>query len=95
MSNKAFSRLSSRDQEITRKVCMKYTRRLTERTRKDNVEALKIILNRGVKSISHAPGELEKFKELLDQALLEVDPKSLPRDTLQKVKDTLREYRAR
>ena len=95
VSNKAFSRLSSQDQEITRKVCMEYTRRLTEKTRKDNSEALKIILSRGVTSISHAPGELEKFKKLLDQALLEVDPESLPRDTLQKVRDILKEYRAR
>ena len=95
VSNKAFFRLSSQDQEITRKVCMEYTRRLTEKTRKDNSEALKIILNRGVKSISPAPGELENFKELLNQALLEVDPESLPRDTLQKVRDILKKYRAR
>jgi TRAP-type C4-dicarboxylate transport system substrate-binding protein len=94
VSNKTFSRLSSEDQETTRKVCMKYTRRLTERTRKDNDEALKIILSRGVKNIPLAPGELGYFKEILDQAVLEVDPKSLPKDTLQKVRATLKEYRA-
>jgi TRAP-type C4-dicarboxylate transport system substrate-binding protein len=95
VSNKIFSRLSSQDQEITRKLCMKYTRLLTERTRKDNDEALKIILSRGVKNIPLAPGELESFKEILDQAVLEVDPKSLPRDTLQKIRAALKEYRAR
>jgi TRAP-type C4-dicarboxylate transport system substrate-binding protein len=94
VSNKTFSRLSPEDQETTRKVCMKYTGRLTDRTRKDNDEALKIILSRGVKSIALAPGELEYFKELLDQAVLEVDPQSLPKDTLQKVRATLKEYRA-
>jgi len=94
VSNKTFSRLSSEDQETTRKVCMKYTRRLTDRTRKDNDEALKIILSRGVKSIPLAPGESEYFREILDQAVLEVDPKSLPKDTLQKVRATLKEYRA-
>jgi hypothetical protein len=73
---------------------MKYTRLLTERTRKDNDEALKIILSRGVKNIPLASGELGYFKEILDQAVLEVDPKSLPKDTLQKVRATLKEYRA-
>ena len=94
VSNKTFSRLSSQDQETTREVCLKYTRRLTEKTRKDNDEALKIILSRGVQSIPLAPGELEYFKEILDQAVLEVDPKSLPKDTLQKVRAALKEYRA-
>jgi TRAP-type C4-dicarboxylate transport system substrate-binding protein len=94
VSNKTFSSLSSQDQETTRKVCMKYTRRLTDRTRKDNDEALKLILSRGVKSIPLAPGESEYFKEILDQAVLEVDPKSLPKDTLRKVRATLEQYRA-
>ena len=95
VNNKTFSSLSPQDQETTRRVCMKYTHLLTEKTRKDNNEALKIMQSRGVKSISLAPRELENFKKLLDQALLEVDPKSLPRDTLQKVRDTLKEYRDR
>ena len=94
VSEKIFSRLSSQDQETTREVCLKYTRRLTERTRKDNDEALKIILSRGVQSIPLAPGELEHFKKILDEAVLEVDPKSLPKDTLQKVRAALKEYRA-
>jgi TRAP-type C4-dicarboxylate transport system substrate-binding protein len=94
VSDKIFSRLSSQDQATIRKVCLKYTRLLTDRTRKDNAEALKIILSRGVKSIPLAPGESERFKEILDQAVLEVDPKSLPKDTLQKVRATLKKYRA-
>ncbi len=95
VNNKTFSSLSPQDQETISRVCKKYTRLLTDRTRKDNDEALKIILSRGVKSLSLAPGELENFKELLNQAVLEVDPQSLPRDTLQKVRATLKEYRAR
>ena len=34
------------------------------------------------------------FKEILIQAITEVDPKSLPKGTLQKVRSTLEEYRA-
>jgi len=94
VSNKTFSRLSSQDQKTTKKVCGKYTRRLTERTRKDNDDALKIILSRGVQSIPLEAKESAYFKEILDQAVLEVDPKSLPKETLQKVRATLKEYRA-
>lgn len=94
ISNKMFSRLSPQDQETARRVCMKYLRRLTDRTRKDNEEALGVMLKRGVEKIHLQPGELERFKELLNQAINEVDPEVLPRDTLRKVKATLEEYRA-
>ncbi len=94
ISNKFFSRLSPQLQETTRKVCMKYLRRLTDKTRKDNQEALNLILKRGVKKITLEPGELERFKELLEQAISNIDPKVLPEDTIQKVRVTLEEYRA-
>ena len=94
ISNRVLSRLSPQDQEITRKVCAKYLRRLTDRTRKDNQEALALILQRGVQKLNTDPDELNHFKELFDQAMAELDPKFLPKDTLQKVRKTLEEYRA-
>lgn len=94
ISNKVFSRLSPQLQDTTRRITMKYLRRLTDRTRKDNQEALSIILKRGVKMITIEPAELERFKELLDQAIRDIDPKVLPSDTIQKVRVTLEEYRA-
>ncbi|MBT8406053.1 MAG: TRAP transporter substrate-binding protein DctP [Deltaproteobacteria bacterium] len=94
MSNKTFSRLSPQDKETTIRVCRKYLRLLTEKTRKDNQQALELMLKRGVKKIAIDPNELNRFKELLDQAMADVDPKVLPRDTLKKVTKTLDEYRA-
>ena len=73
---------------------MKYMKFLTDRTRKDNNDAMKIIVSRGVKKIPLAPGELDRFKEILNQAITEVDPRSLPKETLEKVRNTLKEYRA-
>jgi hypothetical protein len=52
------------------------------------------MLKRGVKRITIDPNELNRFKELLDQAMADVDPKVLPKDTLQKVTKTLDDYRA-
>jgi TRAP-type C4-dicarboxylate transport system substrate-binding protein len=94
ISNRAFSRLSPQDQEITRKVCAKYLRRLTEKTRKDNREALDLMLKRGVQLLTIEPGDVNHFKELFDQAMADVDPKFLPRQALQKVKKALEGYRA-
>lgn len=94
MSNKTFSRLSPQDRETTMRVCKKYLHLLTERTRKDNQEALELMFKRGVKRITIDPNELNRFKELLDQAVADVDPKVLPKDTLQKVTKILDEYRA-
>jgi TRAP-type C4-dicarboxylate transport system substrate-binding protein len=93
ISNKFFSRLSPQDQETVRRVCRRYLHRLTEKTRKDNQEALNLMLKRGVKKITIEPDELERFEELFDQAMSGVDPKILPKDTLQKVKKKLDEYR--
>ena len=94
ISNKVFSRLSPQDQEITRKVTAKYLRRLTDRTREDNQQALDLMFKRGVQKLTTEPDELNHFKELFDQALAELDPKFLPKNTLQKVRKTLEEYRA-
>jgi len=94
IDNKIFSRLSPRDQETTKRVGAKYVRQLTDRTRKDNQEALEIMLKRGVTKIELEPGELERFKKLLDEAMQEVDAETLPRDTLRKVESLLKQYRA-
>jgi len=94
MSSKTFSRLSPQDKETTIRVCKKYLRLLTEKTRKDNQQALELMFKRGVKRITIEPNELNRFKELLDQATADIDPKVLPRDTLQKVTKTLDDYRA-
>jgi TRAP-type C4-dicarboxylate transport system substrate-binding protein len=93
ISNKVFSRLSPQEQEITRRVCAKYLRRLTEKTRKDNQEALDLMFSRGVKKLTMGADDLNHFKELFNQAIADVDPAFLPLDTLQKVRKALDQYR--
>ena len=93
ISNKAFSRLSTQDQKILRKVCANYLRRLTDKTRKDNQEALDLMLKRGVQKLTIEPDELNHFKVLFDQAMADVDPKFLPKQTLRKIRKALETYR--
>lgn len=94
ISNKVFSRLSPQDQEITRRVCAKYLRRLTEKTRRDNQEALDLMFSRGVKNVKIGPDDLNHFKKLFNQAIADIDPKFLPKDTIQKVRKALDQFRA-
>lgn len=94
MSNKVLSQLSPQDQTITRRVCAKYLRRLKEKTRSDNQEALDLMFSRGVKKLKLGPDELKHFEELFTQAVADLDPKFLPQDALQKVRKALDQYRA-
>jgi TRAP-type C4-dicarboxylate transport system substrate-binding protein len=95
MDGKVYGRLAPDLQATLKKVCAKHLRRLTEKTRKDNDEALRIILQRGVKSITPEAREVERFKGLVEEALGDMDPKYLSRETLQKVRDELVNYRSR
>ena len=94
MDGKVYGQLAPDLQATLKKVCAKHLRRLTEKTRKDNDEALRIILQRGVKNITPAPREVERFKGLVEEALSDMDPKYLSRETLQKVRDAITKYRS-
>lgn len=93
MSNKAFSKIPSQYRQAVEQVCAKHLRRLIEKTRKDNEDALKLIYARGVTQITVEPAEIERFKQLLDQAMEDIAPESLSRDYLGKVTAMLEAYR--
>lgn len=95
ISNKTFARLPAEYQQTLKLVCSKYLRRLNEKTRKDNKQAIQLIYKRGIEKITPEPAEIQSFKELLNQSMADMDPNYLPRDYLRKVKATLEEYRTR
>jgi len=95
IDGKVYSQLGPNLQASLKKVCAKYLRRLTDKTRKDNDEALRIIFQRGVQKVTPEPREVDHFKALMEEALGDVDPQYLPRGTLQKVRDEIAKYRSR
>ncbi|HYR02709.1 MAG TPA: TRAP transporter substrate-binding protein DctP [Syntrophobacteria bacterium] len=95
IDGKVYSLLGPNLQASLKKVCAKHLRRLTDKTRKDNEEALRIILQRGVQKVTPEPREVDHFKAVVDEALGDVDPKYLPRESLQKVRDEIAKYRSR
>ena len=94
INKRTFSRLPAQYQQTMERVCAKHLRRLIEKTRKDNADALKLIYRRGVTKITPEPVEFERFKKLLDQAIEDIEPEALPRAYLEKVMAMLETYRA-
>ncbi len=93
LDKKVLDKIPAPLRETLRKVCDKHLRRLTERTRKDNAESLQVILKRGVTQITPKAAEVEEFKRVGDEAVMALDPKYFPKDTFQKVKVWLSQYR--
>ncbi|UCG12585.1 MAG: TRAP transporter substrate-binding protein DctP, partial [Deltaproteobacteria bacterium] len=92
MSNRAFSRLPAELQAITKRVSAKHLLRVTAKTRQDNEDALNLMFKRGVQKITVEPVQVEQFKQLLDQAVNDINPKHLSRDYLRKVREALGEF---
>jgi TRAP-type transport system periplasmic protein len=95
IDGKVYSQLGPNLQASLKKVCAKHLRRLTDKTRKDNEEALRIIFQRGVQKVTPESREVDHFKALMDESLGDVDPEYLPRKTLQKVRDEIAKCRSR
>jgi len=95
VDKKVFAKLPAPLQETMKKVCAAHLRRLTERTRKDNADALELIFKRGVKKVTPDAAQVEGFKKLSESAMNDLDPKFLPRDTSARIKTWLAEYRSR
>jgi TRAP-type C4-dicarboxylate transport system substrate-binding protein len=93
VDKKTFARLPAPLQETLRQVTAKHLARVIERTRKDNDDALQVILKRGVRMVTPKPAEVEHFMTFSEGAMKDLGPEFLPRDTMKKVNTWLAEYR--
>ncbi len=80
--------------QTMREVCAKHLKRLNEKTRQDNDEAIQVILKRGVQKVTPNAAQVKGFIDLRDKAMASLDPKFLPPDAVARVKSALAEYRA-
>lgn len=93
IDKKVMARLPQPLQETLRKVCAKHVHRLVAKTRKDNNEALEIIVKRGVIKVSPEPVQLEAFRNLSDQAMADLGPNTFPLTTYTAIRTQLTEFR--
>ncbi len=94
LDKKAFARIPQPLQVRVKEVCGKHVRRLIERTRKDNADAMEQILKRGVQRVTPTLEQVRAFKELSDSAMNDIDPKVLPPDTTRAVRGLVAELRS-
>jgi len=93
MDKKFFAKIPAPLQETLKKVCARHLKRLNERTRKDNADALEVIYKRGVKKITPEPSQLKGFKEISDGAMAGLGPKAFSMETYKKIQTELEAYR--
>lgn len=93
ISKKAYDRLPAELQQTLKKVTAKYIRRLVDKTRQDNAEALRVMLNRGVKKIALTPDQAQDFRNLSQKVIGGLSAEVLPKNLLNEVTAELARYR--
>jgi TRAP-type transport system periplasmic protein len=91
LDKKAFAKIPQHLQEKVMEICAKHVRRLIDKTRKDNSEAMDLILKRGVKRITPSPEQVQAFKNLSDAAMKDLDSKQLPPEATSSVRRLIAE----
>jgi TRAP-type transport system periplasmic protein len=93
LDKKVYDRLPPDLQQTLKKVVSKYVSQLVERTRKDNAEAMRVMLNRGVQKINPTPVQAQEFRDLSDKVIKGLRQEILPKEMLNKVIAELAAYR--
>lgn len=93
MNKKNYDQLPPDLQQSLKQVTAKYVRMLVEKTRKDNAEALKVMLGRGLQKVTPDPQQAQGFRDLSEKVISGLSPDVLPKDFLKKIETELAEFR--
>lgn len=93
ISKKAYDQLPAELQQTLKKVTAKYVQRLVDKTRQDNAEALKVMLNRGVQKVTLTPDQAQGFRDLSQKVIGGLSAEVLPKALLDEVTAELTSYR--
>lgn len=93
MDKKAYDRLPPELQQTLKKVTAKYVRLLVEKTRKDNADALKVMLSRGVTKVVPTEDQAQAFRDVSAKVISSLGSTVLPKDFFQKVSTEVAAYR--
>lgn len=93
MNKKNYDQLPPDLQQHLKQVTAKYARMLVEKTRKDNTEALQVILGRGLQKITPNAQQAQGFRDLSEKVISELSADVLPKEFLKKIETELAEFR--
>lgn len=93
MQKKMFNKLSPEHQKILLETCRHRMNELKTIIRKENQEALQVMIKHGVKIITPTPPQIAEFKEVSDQAMLRLEGKSFSKKVRDEVVAKILTYR--
>jgi TRAP-type C4-dicarboxylate transport system substrate-binding protein len=93
VNKRMFEKIPSNLQEIVKEVFQYHSALLNERTRRDNDEAIRVMVKQGIKLVTPTEEETEKFKRISLEAIDELDDKVFSTDVLTEVRSHINQYR--
>jgi TRAP-type C4-dicarboxylate transport system substrate-binding protein len=93
VSKRMFGKIPSDLQKIIEEVFQRHTSLLMTRTRRDNDEAVRVMVRRGIKLVTPTAEETRKFKRISLEAVGELTGTVFPKDILAEFRSHLRQYR--
>ncbi len=93
VTQKSFNRLSPENQKILLAVCSEHMERLKQIIRRENQEAIQVMVRHGVKLVKLPPDQIARFKEIARKAMARQMGKSFSPEVKKQVTDLLEAYR--
>lgn len=93
VSNEAWEKVPEQHRARIRALCNDYFARLQAATRAENQKSMQVIAESGVQSVSPAPGESEKFRQIGDRVAADLTGKLYSGELLEQVRSVLAQAR--
>jgi TRAP-type C4-dicarboxylate transport system substrate-binding protein len=93
MKKKVFNKISPAHQKILMDVCQRQMTRLKTTIRKENQEAIQVMVKHGVKIITPLPEQIAEFKKVAAKAMQRIEGKSFSKKVRDEVTAKLEAYR--
>lgn len=93
VDKRIFDNMPSNLQEIVREVFQYHSSLLNIRTRSDNEEAIKVMVNQGIKLVTPTDEDIEEFKRMSREAIDELGSTVFSRDVLSEVRSHINQFR--
>jgi len=93
MKKKAFNKMSPAHQKIIMDVFDRHMDQLKKKIRKENQEALEVMVKHGVKIITPSPAEVAEYKAVAQKAMRRLEDKSFSKKVKDEVTAKLEAYR--
>ena len=94
IERRAFERISTDDQAVVTEVLQKVWRQIDRQNRRDNIEAMQVLQNQGVRLLNLEPAERERWKQIAAEVRKRmIDSGQVSRSFVTELQNHLKEFR--